>query len=149
VREGPVVKLEQTIIIALPVEVVFAYRSCLGHAPSWQRDVLTVEVGLPETVGVGTRAVEHRRGTNGETEAWQLEVTEYEPDAVLRIVSQFGTIRRDERHVFVPDGGDTNCTLTMELTGSALPASTVQKQLVEELIRLKWRIEESEGSLRR
>jgi hypothetical protein len=92
---------------------------------------------------VGTRAVEHRRGSNGVTEAWQLEITEYEQNAVLRIVSQFGPIRRDERHVFVPDGGDTNCTLTMELTGSVLPAATMQKQLVEELIRLKWRMEES------
>jgi hypothetical protein len=112
----------------------------------WQRDVLAVDESLPETVGVGTRAVEHRRGSNGVTETWELEITEYEQDAVLRIVSQCGPIRRDERHVFVPDGADTNCTLTMELTGSALPVSTVQKQLVEGLIRLKWRLEESERS---
>jgi hypothetical protein len=137
-------RLVQTIIIALPVEVVFAYRSCLGHAPKWQRDVLAVDVGLPEAIGVGTRAVEHRRGSNGVAEDWELEVTEYEPDAVLRIVSQFGPVRRDERHVFVPNGGETNCTLTMELTGSTLPIATVHKQLVEGLIRLKWRMEESQ-----
>jgi len=134
-------KLEQTIIIARPVEQVFAYRSALQNTVDWQRDVLQSEVATPDGPCIGTRGIEQRSAGNGGTEEWELEITEFEQDRVLGIASRCGSVCIAERHLFVREGGDTRYTLALEMTGSRLPLSTVQRKTVETLMNLKWQIE--------
>ena len=134
-------KLEQSIIIARPIESVFAYRSALENAAAWQRDVLATALDTLGPTRVGTRCTEVRRGPNGMTQEWRLEVTEFEQDRVLGIVGRCGSIRVDERHVFTSDDRDTRYTLYLEMTGSSLPASAAQRKTVETLLNLKWVLE--------
>src|SRR6266540_2692056 len=111
-------KFQQSIIIGRPVNQVFAYRSLLRNAMEWQREVLAIEADPVDTTGLGARAVEQRRGANGTTEEWELQITEFEPDHVLGICGQSGATLVTERHEFVSADSDTRYTLTVELTGS-------------------------------
>jgi hypothetical protein len=121
---------------------VFSFRSCLQNTPAWQRDALSVDLLTETAVGLGARVIEHRRGIQGGAgEDWELEIIEYEPDQTLGIVGHCGDMLLEERHVFIP-GDATRYTLAAELTGSSLPFSAFQKRVVENLIHLKWRLEE-------
>lgn len=135
------VKLEQTIIIARPVEEVFAYRSALQNAAAWQRDVVTSEVATPGTPALGTRGIEVRSRSNGDTEEWDLEITEFEQDRVLEIMARCGPVCVAERHVFVRDQRETRYTLSLDIVGSSLSLATVQRKTVETLMNLKWQLE--------
>lgn len=134
-------KVEQTIIIARPIEEVFAYRSVLQNTAEWQRHVLASELATSGTTGVGTRGTERRLGANGVTEEWDLEITEFEQDRVLGIVGRCGPVRVAERHVFAKEDGNTRYTLCLQITGSPLTSSVVQKKTVETLMNLKWQLE--------
>src|SRR5437588_462771 len=125
-KEGRAMKLEQTIIIARPIEAVFAYRSGVGNTASWQPGVIACDPALPGVEGIGARWTEQRRGPNGSTEQWELEITEYEPNRVLGICGQCGTLRVAERHSFAPFDGNTRYTLAMETSG-ARTGTTLKK----------------------
>lgn len=136
-------KLEQTIIIARPVEEVFAYRSALENAAEWQRDVVTSELAAPGTPAIGTRGIEVRSRPNGDTEEWDLEITEFQQDRVLEIMARCGSVCMAERHVFVRDQRDTRYTLSLDIVGSSLGVAAVQRKIVETLMNLKWQLEGS------
>jgi hypothetical protein len=107
----------------------------------WQREVLAIEATPADATGLGARAVEQRRGANGTTEEWELQITEFEPDHVLGITGQSGAACVTERHEFVPADSDTRYTLTIELTGSSQPPAAVHKKTVEALIHLRCQLE--------
>lgn len=139
-------RLEQTIIIALPVEEVFPYGSALHQAAEWQQDAAPNLVAMsPSSVGV--RGTECRRGPNGTTEHWELEVTEFEPNRVLGIVGRCGAVQVCEQHVFVKDEGNTRYTVSLEMTGSKLAPSVVQARTVNALMNFKWRVEAARNSV--
>jgi hypothetical protein len=140
-KKGNKVNLEQCIIIARPIEEVFAYRSALQNSLDWQPDVLASDLATPGVTGLGARGTECRRGPNGVTEEWELEITEFEQDRVLGIVSRFGSVRVYERHIFAADEGNTRYTVYLEVDGSWLPAAIVRKKTVERLVHLKWQLE--------
>ena len=141
-------KLEQTIIIARPIEEVFAYRAALQQAAEWQKDILETDFTNPAAACVGSRGTECRRGPNGTTEEWELEITEFEPNRVFGIVSRCGPVQVNERDVFARDDDNTRYTVCLEMTGSPLAVSVLQKRTVDELMHLKWRLETPESASR-
>jgi len=138
-------RLEQTIIIALPVEEVFAYGSALHQAAGWQQDG-TSEPAAMSSSSVGVRGTECRRGPNGTTEDWELEITEFEPNRVLGIISRCGAVQVCEQHVLVTDEGNTRYTVSLEMTGSKLAPSVVQARTVNALMNFKWRLEAAKAA---
>lgn len=142
-------KLKQAIIIARPVESVFAYRCALEKSAEWQPGVISAALDTHDPIDVGSRWRELRRGRDGVTQEWELEVTEIEQDHLLSIVGRFGSIRVDERHEFTRDDSNTRYTLHMEVTGSPLPAGAIQRKTVEALMHLKWALEGPQQAERR
>ena len=134
-------KVVQSVIIARPIEEVFAYRSALQNACEWQPDVLASELAAPGLAGIGSRSTESRRGTNRTTESWDVEITEFKPNGVVGIVARCGSVQVAERHVFTADGGNTQYTLSVQMTGSPLTASAVQRKTVEALVHFRRQIE--------
>ncbi len=134
-------KVEQSIIIARPVEAVFAYRASLQQTGEWQADVLATELSTAAPVAVGTQGTERRRESKDTLSDWEIEITEFELNRVLGIVRRCGAIRICERDVFIPDEENTKYTAHVEMTGSPLPASVFHKRTVESLMHLKWRLE--------
>ena len=134
-------KVQQTIIIARPIQEVFAYRAALQQAGEWHKDILESDLTTTGAPCLGTRGTECRRGPNGTTEEWELEITEFEPNSALGIVSRCGPVQVQERYLFAPEEADTRCTVCLEMTGSRLPASVLQKRTVDELMNFKWRLE--------
>jgi hypothetical protein len=74
-------------------------------------------------------------------ECWELEITRFEQDRLLGIRGRCGNVSLDEEHVFIPDEGNTRYTLTVEMSGSSVPAGAVQKKTVAALMHFKWQIE--------
>jgi hypothetical protein len=142
-------KVEQTILIGRPVSRVFAFRSALDNAPSWRPDVVATTLDTPGPTQIGTRGTELRQGPNGATQEWRLEVTELEPDRVLRIATSCGDLHVDEHHCFAAYEGQTRYTLLLELTGHATPPVALQKRTVEALLNLKWLLEDGGARYRR
>lgn len=141
-------KLEQTIIIARPIEAVFAYRAALELAGEWQKDILEMDFMNHAMACVGSRGTECRRGPNGTTEEWELEITEFEPNRVFGIISRCGTVQVTERDVFAREDDETRYTVCLEMTGSELTISVLQKRTVDELMHFKWRLETPDSALR-
>lgn len=69
--------------------------------------MVAVELMSACAEGLGARAIEQRHGHEGALQAWELEITEYEPDRLLRIVGQCEGVRFDELHSFLPTGAPT------------------------------------------
>lgn len=135
--------MAQTVIIVRPPLVVFAFRCAMANSPDWQRGVLSARLEAPGPVCLGSRCTEVRKGPQDSVEEWALEVTEYEPTRVLGISSCWEQIRCVERHLFAGEGGSTRYTYAVEVTGSPLPAATIQRQMVETALQLKWALETS------
>jgi hypothetical protein len=135
------VKCEQTIIIVRAPRVVFAYRCDLECTAKWQRGVVSSSRATPGPTQLGTRWNEQRRTAGGELEEWELEVTEYQMDRLLRISARRGTEHVEELHQLADEGGATRYTLSVELQGSTSPPALVQRQTIENLLHLKWRLE--------
>ena len=135
-------KMEQSIMIARPVEAVFAYRASLRQSGEWQTDVLATELLTVPPLAVGTRCTERRRESNDNLSEWDVLVTEFEPDRVLGIVSTCGSIQIRERDFFTTsEEGSTKYTAQVEMTGSPLPTAVFHKRTVEELTRFRSRLE--------
>ena len=134
-------KMEQSIMIARPVEAVFSYRTSLQQTQEWQAEVLGTELATDGPIAVGTLGTERRRGSNETQSDWDLEVTEFELNRVLSIVSRCGEVQICERDVFVANDEDTRYTAFIEITGSQLPAAAFHRKTVEGLMRFKWWIE--------
>lgn len=139
-------KLEQSIIIDRPVDEVFAYRSALRQTAEWQRNVIATDVFAVGPIALGTRGTEQRVGQRDEVSEWELEVTEFELNGVLGIMSQCGDARVQERVVLAPDEANTRYTVCLEMTGSRLPAASFHRQTIEALMTFKWRLEGRKGA---
>jgi len=134
-------KVVQTVIVERPPATVFAYRAELAKTPEWHRGVVSASVASMGPTAIGTRCTELRRGTGDSTEDWELEVTSYEPMAVLGISNRCGSWEVCECHEFDGHGPGTRYTVTAEVTGSSVPGGAYQKALVQSLLQLKWALE--------
>jgi hypothetical protein len=139
------VKLEQSIIIDRPVDEVFAYRTALHQTAEWQRDVITTDLSTEGPVALGTQGTEQRKSQSDVASEWALEITEFELNRVLGIVSRCGDARVHERDVFAADEGNTRYTACLEMTGSKLPTAAFHRKTIEALMTLKWRLEGRKG----
>jgi hypothetical protein len=133
--------MQQSIVIDRPVEVVFAHRALLHRTAEWQRDIIATELLTAGPIGCGTRATETRRGQGDAEVGWELEITEYELNRVLGMVSRRGDLELRERDEFTPVDGNTRYTACIELIGYQLPGSVLQKRTIESLLTLKEQIE--------
>ena len=134
----------QCIIIARPVEEVFAAGSALDKRSEWQRGILAGVLTDPVTAGLGARCTETRSAPGDTTEPWELEITGFVQDGLLTIVARCDPIHIVERHVFERDQaspGQTRYTLSLEMTGSQLAEAGVQKQMVDRLISFRLHVE--------
>jgi uncharacterized membrane protein len=135
------VKLQQSIIIDRPIAEVFAYRSALHQTAEWQRNVIATDLLEVGPIALGSRGTEQRLGQREEVLEWQLEVTEFEPNSVLEIMSRCGDVRVQERVMLAPDEANTRYTVCLEMTGSRLPTAAFHRQTIEALMTFKWRLE--------
>lgn len=140
-------KLQQSIIIDRPVEEVFAYRSALNQTAEWQRNVIATDLFTAGPITLGTQGTEQRRGQSDVIAEWELEITEFELNSVLGIMSRCGDVQVQERDMFAPDEANTRYTVCVEMTGSRLPTAAFHRQTVEALMTLKWRLEGRKGAL--
>jgi hypothetical protein len=140
-------KLEQSIIIDRPVEEVFAYRSALHQTAEWQRNVIATDLPAVGPIALGTRGTEQRMGQRAEVSEWELEVTEFELNSVLGIMSRCGDALVEERVVLAPDEANTRYTVCLEMTGSRLPTAAFHRQTIEALMTFKWRLEGRKGAV--
>lgn len=136
-----VVKLAQTVIVDRPCAAVFAFRSALANTPEWRRGVISASVDPPGPIWVGSRCTEIRTAPEDSTEQWELEITEYEPASALGIVARRGETQVRELHRFACEGDVTRYTVSVEVTYGSLSGSALQKQLLENLLQLKWALE--------
>jgi len=135
------VKLQQSIIIDRPMAEVFAYRSALHQTGEWQRNVVATALLAAEPIALGSRGTEQRLGQREEVSEWELEVTEFEPNSILGIMSRCGDMRVEERVVLAPDEKNTRYTVCMEMTGSPLPTAAFHRQTIAALVSFKRRLE--------
>jgi len=135
------VKVEQTIIIDRSIEEVFAYRTALQHTSEWQRDVIATRLLSADPTALGSHGTEQRRDQRDVASEWELEVTEFELNRVLGIVSSCGDIRVRERDVLASGYGNTRYTVSVEMTGSPLPNAVFHKKTIAALVTLKERVE--------
>lgn len=139
-------KLEQSIIIECPVDEVFAYRSALNQTAEWQRNVIATDLITAGPISLGTLGTEQRKGQGDEVLEWELEITEFELNSVLGIMSRCGDVHVQERDVFAPDAANTRYTVCLEMTGSRVPTATFHRQTVDALMTLRSRLEGRNGS---
>jgi len=132
--------LTQTVIIDRPVAAVFAYRCALANSPDWHRGVVTARLTPPGPIWVGSHCTE-TRSRGDDTEVWEIDVTDYEPNNLLGMVCRSGGLEVKESHQFSADGLNTRYVATADVTGSSLSGSAFQKVLLETLLQLKWAVE--------
>jgi uncharacterized membrane protein len=85
----PVFTASVAVVIARPVDEVFAYVADARNRPSWDDSVESEELTSPEPIGVGS-AVRTRMRSMGRDYEYTWEVVEHEPPTHQRIESTSG-----------------------------------------------------------
>jgi uncharacterized protein YndB with AHSA1/START domain len=108
------IHVELTVVVARPVEEVFAYVTDPAKLAEWQPNVISVSKETDGPMGAGTRLREVRRGPFGRSVEALVEVAEYEENRRfdLRIVS--GPLPIDGRNEFRPADGGTRIDFVAE-----------------------------------
>ena len=111
-------KVERTLIINQPVEKVFAYVTNPRNNPKWQPDILESRISPDESTHVGTRVTDVRNILGRKLEL-TTEVTEFEPNKLMRVKSTSGPIPLSGYITFEPidDGTRVNFLAEAEPTG--------------------------------
>ena len=109
---------QRTIVIARPVEEVFAFfADCETNDPLWRDHVK--EISGEGTAGVGM--VYHQRvtGPGGRSIPADFEITTYEPNERLFFDVVAGPVRPHGEFLFTPQGDTTQVSFSLaaELTG--------------------------------
>src|SRR5258706_13409434 len=81
-------KVVQTVIVDRSPAAVFAYRAELAKTPEWHRGVVSASLASVDPIAIGSRCTELRKGAGDSTEDWELEVTGYDPVALLSIINR-------------------------------------------------------------
>jgi carbon monoxide dehydrogenase subunit G len=128
------VRFENSVEIAKPPEVVWAFVRDLGRAPEWQESLVSVDVHA----GTEVRQFAGRRQTG------RFIVTEDDPPRRLVMTSEGGSVYARATFALEPSGDGTrvDCTLELELSGAArfaggLVKGAVQRETRANLERLK------------
>lgn len=136
-------KVERTLVINQPVEKVFAYVTNPRNNPKWQPDILESRISPDEPTHVGTRVTDVRSLLGRKLEL-TTEVTEFEPNKMMRVRSTSGPIPLSGYITFEPVDGGTkvNFLAEAEPTGffklaERMFSSTWRKGVEDSLNKLK------------
>jgi uncharacterized membrane protein len=104
------VKVEVSAVINRPVEEIFEYISNPENDSQWQSGVLESNEISKGPMGVGTTTREVRKFLGREMES-TFEVTEYEPNQIIKQKSTSGPMALDISMAFASVEGGTKVTL--------------------------------------
>jgi hypothetical protein len=123
------------VIVARPVDEVFAFVSDARNRPSWDDSVESEELTSPEPIGVGSTVRTRMRSMGREYEI-DWEIAEHEPPARQRIESTSGPFSTTLVYDLTGDGDSTSVrfSVTGRPTGllrlmQPLIARTTQRNL--------------------
>jgi uncharacterized protein YndB with AHSA1/START domain len=136
-------KMEASVVIARPIEEVFAYVVNASSWPKWEQGLLEAEQTSEGPIGVGTTF----RGLNefmGRKMEWTSEITEYEPNEKVAQKMISGPVQGEQSLTFEPVEDRTRFTLVSEgETGGFFKVAEpivnrmMKKQLEGNLAKLK------------
>lgn len=113
-----------TRTIDAPVNVVFRTVADINHFSDAVPHIVNVEFLSDVTSGVGARFRETRL-MKGKEQTTELEVTEYEENERIRLVSDAGGTIWDTVFTVTPQNGQTELTMTMDANAYKLMAKIV------------------------
>jgi len=132
-----------SVVIARPVDEVFAFVSDARNRPSWDDSVDSEELTSPEPIRVGS-TVRTRMRSMGRDYEIDWEIVEHEPPTRQRIESTSGPFSTTLVYELAGDGDGTSVrfSVTGRPTGflrliQPLIARTTQRNLDEGFARLK------------
>jgi uncharacterized protein YndB with AHSA1/START domain len=108
-----VATFENTVLIARPIEDVFAFLSDLENVPKWNYAIVETRKVSKGPVGVGTTYRQVRSVPSRSEE--RLEITTYDPPRRLEIRGQLGPFRSRLLYALDATGEGTRVTNTVEL----------------------------------
>src|SRR5581483_4858304 len=112
-RHRPVVRAQESILVELPIEEVFAYLTNLERVPEWQTNVLFLQLQSGGALRKGAQLVELRKFLGRKVESI-VEVTEYDPPHVYTIKVQSGPIPFEISNVLSESGAGTRIDASVE-----------------------------------
>jgi uncharacterized protein YndB with AHSA1/START domain len=112
-----VATFENTVMIARPIEDVFAFLSDLENIPKWNYAIVETRKISEGPVGVGTTYHQVRSVPSRSEE--RLEITTYDPPRQLEIRGQLGPFRSRLFYALdtIPEGTRVTNTVEVELRG--------------------------------
>ena len=129
---------ERSIVIARPVEEVFAFFTDPANDPRWRSGVASIEASRP--LAVGTVVSQRVKVPGGRSVAADIEVTAYHPHREYSFKGVSGPVRPVGRYLFEPVEGGTRVTFSLatELTGvkKAFMGKPVQRSMEAEMAGL-------------
>jgi uncharacterized protein YndB with AHSA1/START domain len=109
--------IESSVMIAAPVERVFAACSDFEHAAERVTQIESVEMLTPGPVGVGTRFKETRI-MFGKRATEEMEIAEFDPPTRYLMIAESHGARYETTFRFTPEQGGTR--VTFEFTATPL-----------------------------
>lgn len=103
---------ERTVTINRPVEEVFPIVADGTKAPLWRPGVLDVAL-VSAGVGLGARYSQGVRGPGGRRVAADYEITEYQPNRLIRFKATAGPVRPEGSFELESLGGATVLTFRL------------------------------------
>ena len=141
--------ITESIEIARPPEVVFAYLSELGRHDEWQEMIRKIEVLTEGPTRVGSRARDLRKPPLGPAVWATYEITEFDPPRLARFEGIDGPIRAKGTVTVTPVDGGSRVALELDAVPHGLLGRLlmpmVRKQMLTQVPadqqRLKERLE--------
>jgi uncharacterized protein YndB with AHSA1/START domain len=130
---------QRTLVIARPVDTVFAFFTDPDNDPKWRPAVKEIKADGPPSVGATIHQVV--AGPGGRGIPADIEITGYEPNAryAFKVVAGPVRPRGEMRFAATPEGGtEVSFSLDVELSGlkKALMGRPVQKSVDGEMANL-------------
>jgi uncharacterized protein YndB with AHSA1/START domain len=125
---------ENTVMIARPIEDVFAFLSDLENVPKWNYAIVETRKVSAGPVGVGT--VYHQVRSVPSRSEERLEITTYTPPRQLAIQGQLGPFRSRLFYALdaTPEGTRVTNTVEVELRGPGRLLARVAVPRVREAV---------------
>ncbi|HEV2235367.1 MAG TPA: SRPBCC family protein [Ktedonobacterales bacterium] len=111
---------ENTVVIARPPEVVYAFLLEGANNPHWRPPVLGIArvPGTPD--GVGARYAQQLKGPGGRTIAGDYEITRAEPNTEIAFKVTAGPARPTGEYALQPEGAGTRVRFVLDYQPTGL-----------------------------
>ena len=144
------IKVEVSAVINRPVEEIFDYMSNPENSPKWQSGVLEAEQTSKGPTGVGATTREVRKFMGRQIDQ-TFEITEYEPNRLIRQKTISGPMKLDTIYAFESAEGGTRVTMGGEgdsggffMLADPLINRMAKRQMEADLANLKDMLEAQE-----